>query len=124
MPLTTFLHDDEPTRLRGLAFLALSEQGWRRYGTVVSDGGGGGTTTWISGGTVACRIDPLARAGDERVVGGRLDDRSTHKVTAPASLAIESDEQFEIAGRGVYEVTAVRDRTDEQTKVFEVVSAS
>lgn len=109
--------------LRGLQFWALTEQGWRRYGTVVSDGGGGGTTTWLNGGTVACRIDPLARAGDERVVGGRLDDRSTHKVTAIPTLVIESDEQFEIAGRGVYEVTAVRDRTDEDTKVFEVVEA-
>lgn len=110
--------------LRGLDFWALSEQGWRRFGTVVSDGGGGGTTTWLNGGTVFCRIDPLARAGDESVVGGRLDDRSTHKVTTTPDFVIASDEQFEIAGRGVYEVTAVPDRTDESTKVFEVVSAS
>jgi head-tail joining protein len=107
--------------LRGLEFWALTEQGWTLRGTVVSDGGGGGTTTFVSGGTVPCRIDPLARAGDERVVGGRLDDRSTHKVTVPAGTDVRHTDRWEIQSRGVYEVTAVRDRTDEDNKVFEVV---
>jgi hypothetical protein len=124
VPISTFLHDDEPVQLRGLAFLALSETGWTRRGTVVSDGGGGGTTVFVNGGTVACRIDPLARAGDERVVGGRLDDRSTHKVTVPAATDVTTPDRFEISGRGVFEVTAVAERTDAQTKTFEVVSAS
>lgn len=110
--------------LRGLEFWALSEQGWNLRGTFVSDQGGGGTATYVSGGTVSCRIDPLARAGDERVVGGRLDDRSTHKVTVPAGTDVTTPDRFQIAGRGVYEVTAVHDRTGELTKVFEVVSAS
>ncbi len=108
--------------LRGLDFWALTESGWTLRGTVVSDGGGGGTTVFVSGGTVACRIDPLARAGDERVVGGRLDDRSTHKVTSVPTVDVDASDRFQIQGRGVYEVTAVRDRTDEPTKVFEVVA--
>jgi hypothetical protein len=108
--------------LRGLNFWALAEQGWTLRGTVVDDGGGGGTTTYVPGGTVACRIDPLARTGDERVVGGRLDDRSTHKVTTVPSASVLHTDRFEIAGRGVFEVTAVRDRTGEDIKVFEVVS--
>jgi head-tail adaptor len=123
-PASTFLHDRQPTRLRGLAFLALSERGWPLAGTVISDGGGGGTTTWVAGGTVPCRIDPLARAGDERVVGGRIDDRSTHRITVPGDTPVFTTGRFQVADRGVFEVTAVQERTDQQTKAFEVVSAS
>lgn len=104
--------------LRGLDFWALSERGWPLHGTVVSDGGGGGTTTNVAGGTVFCRIDPLARANSERVVADQLSDRSTHKVTAEVAVVVDLDDRFEIQGRGVYEVTAVRDRTDESVKVF------
>ncbi len=109
--------------LRGIDFWAYVDQGWTLRGTVVSDAGGGGTTTYVAGGTVPCRIDPLARAGDERVVGGRLDDRSTHRVTVPAGTDVQHTDRWQIANRGIYEVTAVRDRTDEESKVFEVVSA-
>lgn len=125
MGVSTFLHDNQPTQLRGLAFLALSETGWGLRGTFVSDGGGGGTATYVPGGTVSCRLDPIGqRAGDEQVIGDRLDERSTHKVTVPPTADILNVDRFEIAGRGVFEVTAVRHRTDEPVKVFEVVSAS
>lgn len=109
--------------LRGLDFWALSERGWSVRGTVVSDQGGGGTTTWVNGGTVFCRIDPLADRGQGRVSGGRLDERSTHKVTCEPTT-VDTSDRFQIEGRGVYEVTAVRDRTEQDLRVFEVVSAS
>jgi len=108
--------------LRGLQFWAMPDRGWHLRGTFVSDGGGGGTATYVSGGTVFCRIDPLARAGNEEVTGGRLSDRSTHRVTAEPTVVIDNADRFEIANRGVYEVTAVHDRTGELTKVFEVVA--
>jgi hypothetical protein len=107
--------------LRGLQFWAFEDMGWSLRGTVVDDLGGGGTTTYVSGGTIPCRIDPLSGAGDERVVGDRLDDRSTHRVTTIAGADIRATDRFEVAGGKRYEVTSVHDRTSELTKVFEVV---
>jgi hypothetical protein len=109
--------------LRGLQFWAFEDMGWTLRGTVIDDMGGGGTTTYVPGGTIPCRIDPLTRAGDERVVGGRLDDRSTHRVTTIAGADVRNTDRFAITSGTVYEVTAVHKRTSELTKVFEVVEA-
>lgn len=122
MGLTTFLGDDNPAQLRGLAWLSLSDLGQVGSGTVTDDGGGGGTTTWSYGGTIPCRIDPIT--GSELVTAGRLSDRSTHTVTVPAGTTVLAASRFVIAGRGTFEVTAVRSRTGEPLTFFEVVQAS
>lgn len=109
--------------LRGLQFWALDETAIIQHGTIISDGGGGGTAAWLAAGTVPCRIDPLL-AGGEEVVASRLDDRSTHRITTPAETDVQSVHRVVISGRGTYEVTAVHDRTDERTKVFEAVEVS
>lgn len=120
MPLSTFLDGRHSAQLRGVRWLALSDVGHVRRGTVVDDGGGGGTTAWALVGTVACRIDPLT--GRSRVTGGRIDERSTHLVTVPAGSAVDPGEQFVIDGRGTFEVTATYDRTREWSREFEVVA--
>lgn len=105
---------------RGLITEALTDEGWTLGATVADDGGGGAAGTAIVGdGTVACRIDALG-AG-EAVVANRLSDRSTHIVTLPPGSAITTEGDFFIDGRGTFEVTAVRERTDELSTVFEVV---
>lgn len=124
MPLGTFLNGGAAVQLRGLQWLALSEAGSIGAGTVVDDGGGGaGSASWVYGGTVWCRIDPL---GDQPrgSTGGRINERSTHRVTIPAGTAITTASRFAIQGRGTFEVTAVPVRTAELTRVFEVVEAS
>lgn len=110
--------------LRGLAWLSLTETGYVQHKTFTDDGGGGGTAAWTNAGTVSCRVDPLLRGGDEAVVGDRMDDRSSHKITCPPETVVEVDGRFEVVGRGVYEVTAVRDRTGEFTRVFEAAQVS
>lgn len=124
MPLGTFLNGGAAIRLRGLQWLALSDAGRIGAGTVVSDSGGGGTTTWAYGGTIACRIDPLGMGRQGDVVGGRIDERSTHIVTMPAGTPVSSNSRVSITNRGTFEVTAVRTRTDEWTSRLEVIQIS
>lgn len=105
---------------RGLITEGLGERGWTLRGTIADDGGGGGTATVIAGGTVNCRIDTIGGTGED-VVADRISDRSTHLVTLGPGNVIRAADGFAIDGRGVYEVTAVREHTGELATVFEVV---
>lgn len=105
---------------RGLVTEALTENAQVLSGTVVDDGGGGGTVTFTAGGTIGCRIDTLA--GQEGEVADRISDRSTHLVTLPFDTSITAANELLIAGRGTFEVTAVREHTDEFARMVEVVA--
>lgn len=122
MPLSTFLNGRSPSQLRGAAWLSLSDSGNVLTGTATSESGGGATQSWVAGTALACRIDPLN--GREIMVGGRISDRSTHKVTVAAGVPVTANNRFAISGRGTFEITAVRLQTDEWTRVLEVVEAS
>lgn len=124
MPLSTFLNGGAATQLRGLRWLALSDAGSIGAGSVVSDGGGGGSVTWTFGTAVPCRIDPIGGRSQDSLVAGRIDERSTHRVTVPSGTDLTGANTFAISGRGTFEVTAVPSRTAEWTRVFEVVEAS
>lgn len=104
---------------RGLTTEALTEEGWPIGGSVISDGGGGGSVTAIAGGTIACRLDTIR--GNESVAANRISDRSTHLITLPPGTEVSTANTFYVDGRGTYEVTAVRERTDEFTTVIEAV---
>lgn len=126
MPYSTFLNGGTVTELRGLAFLTLTDFGQVARGTIVSDGGGGGTASWTYGGTIPCRVDPFGTGGgqNETLVADRMDDRSTHIVTTPAGTNVTRNDRFLIAGRGTFEVTAIRSRTAEWARLFEAVEVS
>lgn len=124
MPLSTFLNGGAPSQLRGLAWLALSDRGSVLVGTATSDSGGGATQAWVAAGTFDCRVDPINAFGNSRITGGVIDERSTHIVTAPPGTSVSTSNRFAITGRGTFEVTAVRDRTAEQTHTFEVIQIS
>jgi SPP1 family predicted phage head-tail adaptor len=85
-----------------------------------SDSGGGATATVTAGTAVACRLDALS--GNEGETADRISDRSTHIVSLPANTAIDVADDFQISGGSIYEVTAVRDYSDELTRVIEVVA--
>jgi hypothetical protein len=119
MPLATFLNGSDVSQLRGVRWLALSDQGRVGAGTTVDDGGGGVTTTYVYGGTVPCRIDPLSAGSG--ITGGQIDERSDHMVTVPPDVSVSSNDRFLIANRGTFEVTATRERTAQESRVFEVL---
>jgi hypothetical protein len=124
MPLSTFLNGENPSQLRGLQWLALSDIGYPVSGTVTSDSGGGGTTTWAAGTVgIPCRIDPV-NATASRLTGGAIDERSTHVVTVPSGTSVSALNRFAIAGRGTFEVTATHVQTGELARQFEVIEVS
>lgn len=123
MSLSTFLNGRAPSTLRGLQFLALSDVGVLQTVTSTSDSGGGASTVWASAGTFQVRIDPLTPEAS-RVTGGRIDERSTHVVTAPAGSTVSASDRIAITGRGTFEVTAVQRTTSEFAHSFEVLEIS
>jgi hypothetical protein len=58
------------------------------------------------------------------MIGGRIDERSTHLVTVSPGTSVSTRSRFAIAGRGTFEVTATRDQTGEFARSFEVFEAS
>ena len=124
MPIGTFLNGRQVSQLRGLQWLALSDTGNFLTRSSTSDSGGGATTSWTAGSAVPCRIDPIGDRGDARMIGGRIDERTTHVVTVPAQTSITASGRFQITNRGTFEVTAVRTRTAEVTRIFEVIQVS
>jgi hypothetical protein len=124
MPLTTFLNDRVPSRLRGLQFLAFSDQGQVMSLVSTSDSGGGASQSWSAGGTIPCRLDVVIDRSGTGMTGGRIDERSTHVVTVPTGTTVSTSNRFLIAGRGTFEVTAVCQRTAELASEFEVTQVS
>lgn len=122
MSISTFLNGRTPSQLRGAAWLALSDQGIVQTRGGTSDAGGGVTVAWTNGGTTECRIDPLT--GRSAIVGGRIDERSTHRVTVPTGFSVAANDRFVITGRGTFDVTAAGERTGELTNTFEVIQTS
>jgi len=120
-PYTTFLDGQNPSQFRGLAWLSLTGTGHVVRGSFVSDSGGGGSATFTPQGTVSCRIDPLAVGGAERYAGGQIDDRTTHLLRIPPDTDVTTADRFIIDGRGTFEVTALRSRTNEWLRTVEVV---
>lgn len=124
MGVSTFLGSDRPpAQLRGVLWLSLTEVGRVQSRSRTSDSGGGVTETWEDGPDVPCRIDPV-RAGNEMLSAARISDRSTHLITAPPGTGGSTADRFEVDGRGVFEVTAVRSRTGQAAQIFEAVQVS
>jgi hypothetical protein len=120
MPLSTFLDGDNPGQLRGLAWLSLSDTCVVQSRSGSSDSGGGITDTWGTAGTFACRIDPAGGRAGGNLVGGAINERTTHVVTAPSGSTVTAGERVVVSG-GTFEVTATHERTREWASSFEVV---
>lgn len=122
MPISTLLHDLPVQRLRGLQFLALSDQAEIERRTATSDDGGGAAWAWNTIGTAPCRLYPVTSRGLGAFVGGALDEHTTHFCEMPAGTDVDTADRIAITGRGTFDVTIVPVRTDELTRRIEVMS--
>jgi hypothetical protein len=143
MSLGTSLYDSVPTRLRGLAFLSLSDTGHVLTRTMVDSRGtvmvggtwggsqgtvyfpgtgtagtftGGQVETFTAGTAIPCRVDPMG--GEEGTVANRIDERTTHRITVPPQTVVSARDRFSTTA-GTYEITAVRTRTQEPVRILE-----
>jgi len=122
MGIATFLNGRDPSQLRGLQWLRLSDSGAVMTRVYVDDVGGGASSTWAAGTPVPCSIESLTyRSG---LVGARVDERSTHLVQVPTSTSVSTDDRFTITGRGTFEITALHQQTAEWVTEFEVVQVT
>lgn len=119
MALGTFLKDRAPQRLRGLQFLSFNDLATIEARIAVSDAGGGATYTWTAGSVVPCRVYPYG--GHPGVIGGRIDERTTHFCMTPMGTVARPGERFVVTNRGTFEVTRAPRRSDSAAPVFELV---
>lgn len=124
MPLSTFLNGRAPTTLRGAQWLSFTDTAVIQTRSAVSDGGGGASVTWQNAGTAACRIYPVTTRGRSGLVGGQIDEHSTHYCDFPLDTSVNTSDRVVIAGRGTFEVTMALERTSPFTTVVEVVQIS
>lgn len=104
--------------MRGVAAEALDGTAVIQTEQFVSDGGGGGTATWVSAGTVACRIAPYTQSSaGESLEGGQVMNDAEVIVTMPAETAVESNARIICGGR-TYTAVAIRRRSQELTRRF------
>jgi head-tail adaptor len=107
----------ELARLRADSETLMPDAATRHAQAVVSDGGGGFTETFTAAGTFSCHVAPIG--GGERVVGGRISDRTTHVLSVPAGTTISAADRVVVDGK-TFEVTAVRTRSWEIVRRVEV----
>lgn len=121
MSLSTFLNGTPVTKLRGLMFLALDDTAIIERRVNTGDSGGGANYTWLAAGTAPCRVYPVSIRGNPKLVGERIDERTTHFCVLPPETSVTPGERVSIAGRGTFEVTLALQRTDALTTVAEVL---
>ena len=124
MSLGTFLNGRAATQLRGLQWLSFGDTAVIQSKTATSDSGGGATLSWANIGTAACRIYPVSTRGKSQLVGGQINEQSTHFCALPVGTDVQLADRLVIANRGTFEVTLSLERTDAFTQVIEVFQVS
>lgn len=91
----------ELTQIRSDIEALLPDTGYILEKALVPDGMGGNQETWgtASGGTVSCRLDPVApqREGRETMVGNQVVPYSKWVITLPYGTSIDEADRIEIA---------------------------
>ncbi len=121
MSLSTCLNGRGAAVSRGLQWLAFTDEVVIQSPAITSDGGGGGTAAWNAVGTTVCRIYPVTIRGKGAVVGGQVNERSTHFCSLPPATVVNTNDRVVIAGRGTFEVTIALETTDALTTRIEVI---
>lgn len=121
MPLSTFLNDRPFTTLRGLQWIAFNDTIIIERRTATSDSGGGASYVWNAAGTTVGRIYPVSLRGKGALVGGQINERSTHFCSMPPETAVTTSDRLVVSGGGTFEVTLALDSTDAFTTRIEVI---
>lgn len=103
--MTVFLGAADLTRMRAEVARMLPGAAIIQELTAASDGAGGVTETWaaVTGGTVACRIDPLRRVAQIESTGMAEAIVLEYQVTLPYDAPISAQNRLVIEGTA-YEV--------------------
>lgn len=123
MSLSTFLNGRAPTQLRGLQWLALSGTAIIQRSTATSDSGGGASVAWANVGTAACRVYPVTTRGRSGLVGGQIDEHTTHYCMLPLGTSVTTSDRIVVDG-ATFEVTMALDHTDSFSTLIEVTQIS
>lgn len=124
MPFSTFLNGRAPTKLRGLMWLSFSDAAAIQTRAATSDSGGGATYVWSTVTTTVCRIYPVTLRGKGAVIGGQINERSTHFCELPPATTIRTQDRVVITNRGTFEVTVGLEETNPFSTRVEVFQVS
>ncbi len=105
----------EIAAMREAAEAALPDTAQIRRRTLTPDGAGGHTESWSTVTTVACRVAPLGRSPDERVIAERLTATSAWTITLPALTDVQPADQI-VVGTRVFGVAGALVRSEEITR--------
>jgi hypothetical protein len=123
MAIATFLRARPPSFLRGAQLLAFTEAASVIRRTATSDIGGGADLTWTEVHRAPCRIYPVTPRGRGVLVGGALDERTTHFCAFPTGTDVDTADRIVVDGRGTFDVTMAAVRSDQLTRLIEVMPA-
>jgi hypothetical protein len=124
LTIATFMRGGVQQHLRGAQLLSFTDAANVIRRTAVSDGGGGAAWTWsVVAGTIPCRVYPVTPRGRGAIVGGALDEKTTHYCAFPTGTDVNTADRIVVADRGTFDVTMAATRTDQLTRLVEVMQS-
>jgi hypothetical protein len=120
------LSEAELAEVRAEIEIVMPETGRILYRSEERTSGGGTKATYTPGDDLPAAIAPLRRiisGGEVGTPGDRVDDRTTHLITLPATTVASAKDRIELDGWGVFEILAVGKRSEAITKQVEAKEA-
>lgn len=116
------LSEAELAEVRSEIEIVMPETGRVLYQSKESNDAGGTKETFTPGKDIPAGIAPLRKVitgGEHGSPGERIDDRTLHLITLPATTEIGAKDRIELDAWGVFEVLAVAKRSEAITKQVE-----
>jgi hypothetical protein len=117
--MATILSPAELAEVRSEIEIVMPETGRILYRSEEKTAGGGTKATYTPGDDLPAAIAPQRRiisGGEADTAGDRIDDRTSHLITLPATTVVSSKDRVELDDWGVFEVLAAEKRSEAITK--------